>query len=212
MWQCTTCGTEVDDSLEWCWICGTSPEGTEYAAILSAPDPGPPRRGIAKDIGNWLGGLPAAAGVSRRFSLGRLMLITTFFAVLFGLLASLDAPPIVFVVVAAFVTIVGLAQAVLFSGNRPREASVVAGSVVCALLSVGGFLVDFLAGGARLGGFDDLLLGAFALALTTAILAVVGGFFGYLAGCLTAGIFLGKRVDPPEAEDDHSETADPFST
>ncbi len=218
MWLCPQCGLEVEDSLKWCWICGTSPDGTEYPRIPGAGDASelsrqPLTRKVIRRIGalrRRLGGirLPKAAGVPRRFSLGRLMLITAFFAVLFGLLSWLDAHPILFVAVGVFVVLVGLAQVFLFSGKKPRKASVVAGSAVGALIVVVGFLVDLFTGGVP---FGDILFGMFfALPVMTGISALLGGVLGYMAGCLIAGVFLGKRVDLPEADDRRSETPDPL--
>jgi len=33
MWQCVKCGEEVEESLDVCWNCGTSPDGTEDPAF-----------------------------------------------------------------------------------------------------------------------------------------------------------------------------------
>lgn len=218
MWQCPQCGLEVEDSLKWCWICGTSPDGTEYPRIPGAWDASELSRQPLNVIGRIgalrrrLGGirLPRAAGVPRRFSLGRLMMITAFFAVLFGLLSWLDAHPILFVVVAVFVTVVGLAQAILYSGKKPRKASVVAGSAVCALVSMIWCLSLLFAVGVR-PGIGNVISLAFFFAVATVFWAGVGGVFGYLAGCLIAGVFLGKRVDLPEADDHASEISDPLA-
>lgn len=215
MWLCPKCGTEVEDSLDLCWICGTSPDGTEYPHIpqawrASEPLREPPAlievvRAIKEGLGKRT--LPPGAGVPRRFSLGRLMLITAFFAVLFGLLSWLDAPPVVFVVVGVFVTVVGLAQAILYSGKKPRKASVVAGSAVGVVVSMIWcvFLVFAVGGRPRIGGF----LCWFPLWI--AFCAGVGAVLGYVAGCLIASVFLGKRVDLPEADDRRSETPDPLA-
>ena len=215
MWQCPQCGKELEDSAKLCWICGTSPDGTEYPHIPRAWRASEPLR-EPPDLIEVVGAikeargkrtLPPAAGVPRRFSLGRLMMITAFFAVLFGLLSWLDAPAVVFVVVGVFVTVVGLAQAILFSGKSPRKASVVAGSAVGAVVATMWclFLVFVVPGGLGVGGFLSLFPAFIAFC------AGVGAVLGYLAGCLIAGVFLGKPVDLPEADDRGSEAPDPLS-
>ena len=212
MWQCPKCGLEVEDSLKWCSICGTQRDTAAQAEIplawvVAERVPEPSRAiqtvRVGKDPG--VERVRPAAGVPRRFGLGKLMLITAFFAVLFAVLRCLDAHPIVFVVVAGFVTVVGLSQAILFSGKRPRRASVVTGSVLCALMPVVGFLV-FVPNPGRHLGLDVVLI----LAVQTALSAVAGGIFGYVVGCLVAAIFLGKGSSLPEAGDHPSEPADPF--
>jgi hypothetical protein len=71
----------------------------------------------------------APAGVPRRFGISKLLLITALFSVIFAILRSFEAEPIVFVGVGIFFAVVGVAQAVLFHGKRPRLASMVAGFV-----------------------------------------------------------------------------------
>jgi len=209
MWQCPKCGLEVEDSLKWCWICGTSPDGAEYPGYPLAGECPVPPGGLAKTIAKWLSRLPNPSGVPRRFSLGKLMLITAFFAVLFAVLRCLNAHPVVFVVVAGFVTVVGLSQAILFSGKRPRRASVVAGAALGALVPAVGSLVLHFTEGPHLA-MHDLAIGAVFFVVATLIYAVVGGILGYLVGCLVAAIFLGKRSTLREASDHPSEPPDPF--
>ena len=50
MWQCPKCGVEVEDSLKLCWICGTSPDGTEHPGYPSAGEPGKVVGGLVKAI------------------------------------------------------------------------------------------------------------------------------------------------------------------
>ena len=210
MWQCAKCGMEVDDSLKWCWICGTSPDGTEYPSYPLAGGSRTHPGGLVKAISSWLNWMPKATGVPRRFSLGRLMLITAFYAVLFSLLSCLDAHPIVFAMVAVFFTGIGLGQVFLFKGKRPRKASIVAGSILSALMWSGMFVVATWGELANFGPFD-ILLWLLVIAIITIFAAPVGGFFGYAAGCLIAGIFLGKRPNPAEAKNHRFEIPDPLS-
>jgi len=119
-----------------------------------------------------------AVGVPRRFGVGTLVLVTTMFAVLFAAMRTYGVHPITFGAIAVFFAGVGLAQAVLFVGRSPRAASVVAGAVLTPALSLGiGIWVD---------GTPPLSLAMIACVF----LAILGAGLGYLAGGLTAGVFL----------------------
>ncbi len=208
MWQCPNCGKELEDSVKLCWICGTSPDGTEYPSYPTTGDSGTFLGGLVKEIRSRPDGLPTAAGVPRRFGLDKLMIITAFYAVLFGLLSWLGAPPILFVAVAVFFTVVGLAQVFLYSGKKPRKASIVAGSVLCASIPV----VTMVAGLWLGRGNFNVVMFITRFAVFAAVLALVGGLLGYVTGCLIASVFLGKRSNLPEAEDDRLEIPDPLSS
>ena len=41
MWRCPKCHSQVDDSLEVCWSCGTTPEGVEDPDFVSADQADP---------------------------------------------------------------------------------------------------------------------------------------------------------------------------
>lgn len=134
-------------------------------------------------------------GVPRRFAVGTGLIIVTMYSVLFGVMTWLGANPIVFVIVAVFFTGVGAAQMFLFRGTRPRDASFVAGAALCPLILLTSILIASLLERPGLDVHDWLLLAAASpyLALVgigTGILA------GYLAGCLTAGVFfILDRID-----------------
>lgn len=122
-----------------------------------------------------------AVGATRRFSLAAILAIVFLFAVLFGLLSALRAPPVVFILVGAFVTAVGLGQAYLFGGRRPREASLLIGSI-CLM-----FLLVVVVGRMLFLGHkaDDVLP-----VLTVVVAPLLGGGLGYLIGALIGGAFL----------------------
>ena len=88
------------------------------------------------------------------------------------------AEPLWVLLVAGFITIVGVAQALVFRGNSPREASFLAGGGACAM----GVVV--LSGFFGIGPFIGALI-----CLTTPGF-VLGMLFGYLAGVLVGGVFL----------------------
>ncbi len=136
-------------------------------------------------------------GVPRRFGVGVMLVITTMYALLFALLKGLHFSPLVFVTVALFFTLVGLAQAVLFKGRNPRRASTLAGVVLCTLLMLAGGIVDFRVGGGRPRTWQDRLV-AIIFDPTAYVLSGFGALPGYLAGGLIAGVFLFlNKVQPP---------------
>lgn len=67
-------------------------------------------------------------GVPRQFGVGTLLVITAMYALLFGLLRAFSCPTFGFVLVASFVTAVGLGQMLLFKGKEPRDASLLVGA------------------------------------------------------------------------------------
>ena len=119
--------------------------------------------------------------VPRRYDPATLFVVSLAYALLFGFMRSVGFPPIAFAVVAGFVTLVGLSQAILFGGKAPRQASAVAG--------IGAFLVvqvPVLAECA-LRHLQDLGILVACLPLT-AILP--GAMLGYVVGVLIGGVFL----------------------
>src|SRR5690242_12512148 len=70
------------------------------------------------------------ASVPRRFGVGVLLILMTAFAVLFAVMQSLRAPPQLFAVIAGLFLAVTVAQILLFRGEQPRVASLLAGAVV----------------------------------------------------------------------------------
>ncbi len=120
-----------------------------------------------------------AIGVPRRFGLGILMLMMTLFAILFAAMQVLGASPEIFIIVAVLVVGVGLGQAVLYGGKYPRAASIWVG----ACLLPAEILVLIVHPAAEKGSPGEM---AFLLILSP----LLGAGLGYLAGGLTAGVFL----------------------
>ncbi len=143
--------------------------------------------------------LPKAVGVTRRFSVGTLMILTAMFGVLFAVLTMLDANPIIFFMVAVFFAGTGLAQMFLFGGREPRKASVVGGFFLGLIIGLAAVIIaqqtrnSF---GSR-SGFE------YYNTISCAFVAMIfGGPLGYIAGCLSAGIFLVRERESAESGDD----------
>lgn len=114
--------------------------------------------------------------VPRRFGLLAVMSFLTAFSLLFALLRFMGYPPAVYMSLGIFgVVIAGLQMSF---GKVPRAASVSAGAI---LLPLNVLIVALLDSGWQTVFF---LLSAFPF------MAAAGGFFGYLAGTLVAGLFL----------------------
>ncbi len=136
----------------------------------------------------------------RRFGIATLMILTAAFAVMFSLMKMLGADPAVFVCISIFVAGIAACQVLLYKGKNPRKASIIGGYIMGGLIFVGVAIV---------GGFyrRDAWVVLLRLLLPTLFFTVLllGGPFGYLAGCMVAGIFLAwKDHDPEPADDDPS--------
>jgi hypothetical protein len=115
----------------------------------------------------------------RRFDLATIFVVTSAYAALFAGMTALNFPPIASGAVAGFVTLVGLAQALLFRGRQPRLASVLVGTAIYSLAA----LAIWLASGQR--RYPT------ALVLLAGTYSIIGGaILGYLSGALIGGVFL----------------------
>jgi len=144
--------------------------------IVGAPPrpPGP----IARYFSDAVAGVSQEEvySVPRRYDLAAMFAISVAYALLFAMLIALDTPPSVIMFSGIFFTAVGISQAVLFGGEKPREASVIAGFVT------GPFLVIMFS---IVQGMPP------AIATASATCAVVcGPICGYLAGTTIGGIWL----------------------
>ena len=130
-------------------------------------------------------------GIPRRFSVGVMMLFVIMYAVLFATLTSLGVPPAWFLFITVFITGVGVSQAVLFGGRRPRDASLLAGIYMWMLITLAA--VPWLSWEGT-SGSDVAEIVAFSMLGSI----VAGPPCGYCAGALVAGIFLFIRQDCEE--------------
>jgi putative addiction module component (TIGR02574 family) len=115
----------------------------------------------------------------RRFDLATIFIVTVAYSLLFGGFSLLEAPPAVSLAVGGFITLVGIGQALLFGGNRPRTASLVVGTVLYALSTIAWWLMM----GPRAYPTSMFLVAA-------TYLLIGGAMLGYLAGVMVGGVFF----------------------
>jgi hypothetical protein len=115
----------------------------------------------------------------RRFDLATIFIVTLAYSVLFAVMSALQLPPLASLAVAGFITFIGLGQAALFGGNRPRAASVWIGAAIYTIA----MLIGWLATGAR-------AFGAWTVLYVVTYAVIGGAILGYLAGTAVGGVFL----------------------
>jgi hypothetical protein len=119
----------------------------------------------------------------RRFDLATVFVVTTAYCLLFAAMGAMGASGVVTLVIAGFITLVGIGQAVLYGGQRPRKASVVVGIGLTWI----GCAMPLVLSGARMIG-NGMILGTVLYAATYG--SALGALLGYLAGTVVAGVFL----------------------
>jgi hypothetical protein len=122
---------------------------------------------------------PQVFGVPRRYDLATLMAVTLAYACLFGALRALSWPPKAMVWTAGFLTVIGAAQALLFGGKRPREASYLTG--------IGFMLVVMVMERGLPRFWVDVF---FVPILFFCTIVLPGLVLGYAGGVIVAGVFL----------------------
>lgn len=126
---------------------------------------------------------PKVYSAPRRFDLSTVLVITTGYALLFGALGAIfdesEYAAGVALLVGVFVTLVGVGQALLYGGRKPRTASIVVGAVVTAPYVIGTTMFF-----ARRG------MPAAFLPFSLIYSVVSGAIYGYLAGVLVGGVFM----------------------
>ena len=142
--------------------------------------PAPRQAGVQPLPHTWIVLPPSKQpGVPRQFGVGTALWIMTLFAVLFGVLRSLDVPAKEFAYIALFFLGVGAGQALLFHGERPMRASVVMGIVICFALSL--FEPIF---------YQGRPLSASLLVDAVCVSVGAGIIYGYVAGAMISSAFL----------------------
>jgi|SRR5688572_2787923 len=122
---------------------------------------------------------PKVYSAPRRFDLATVFIVTVAYSLLFGGMALFQFPPIVSLAVASFITFVGVSQAILFGGKKPRAASIIVGTVIYGV----SMLVYWIILGPRMYPASELLIAG-------TLLIIGGGILGYLAGACVGAVFM----------------------
>ena len=122
-------------------------------------------------------------GAPRRFGIGTLLIVTTAFAVAMAILTALGVPSVAVVVILTFVALVGVSQAVLFGGTKPRLASAIAGFGALELFVLTAISLELLRDGRASAIGQEFCSG-------TCVCAIYGPILGYATGGMVAGLFL----------------------
>lgn len=121
-------------------------------------------------------------GVPQKLPLGELILLVTLFAVLFRLLTLLGGNGEIVMFVATLAIGVSLGQAMMFDGERPRQASMIVGTFLCPMMVLIYGIASMLGFGVRFG-WPVIISGM-------VFLTFVGPLLGYFAGLFVAGWFF----------------------
>jgi hypothetical protein len=115
----------------------------------------------------------------RRFDLFTIFVITIAFSILFAGMRLLPLPPVASAIVGGYFALIGLGQAFLFRGNRPRTASVLVGMLYYALVT---YILWQLGGPRSYATSDIVVTGIFML--------IFGAVLGFVAGALVGSVFM----------------------
>jgi ribosomal protein L40E len=195
MWICLKCNNYNSDEMRSCLRCGFMQGYADAPTSLTNDDIIPEPREP-----NFFDKLPKPVGMTRRFSVGTMMILMTFYAVLFSAMTLLGAGPPVFAGITVFFTGIGLAQMFAPAHVSPRKVSFISGIVMGFISSI----VAAILSGLLVGDHDMRDDGTTAFCF---LFAIMGGPFGYLAGGLIAGIFLFREREEQaavEAEENES--------
>ena len=126
---------------------------------------------------------PTTVGVPRRFGIGEMMMLVTVYAILFAMISSITRSPQAMFVTGTLLAGVTVGQILLFGGRKPRQASVLVGTL---LFPVVVFLAVLFSDDPTDLSEERLLelVGSLVCCLP------VGPLFGWMAGTLAAGVFL----------------------
>jgi hypothetical protein len=188
---CSECGAVAADFQDTCGVCG-APIGGVAIVCLSLESPA--EATIVESPPFPARPLPAPVGVPRRFSIGTMMILTTAFAVLFGVLKTIGVDPGTFAAISLFIGGVAACQSLLFKGKMPRLASFVGGILLCFLIGATGTALDYLP---SQGHYHIITLVGSLIGVGIGAM-ICGGPLGYIVGCFVAAIFL-VRKEPDDA-------------
>ncbi len=122
-------------------------------------------------------------GVPRRMALGALFVLVSLFCVIFKALTWVGMNPAGILAVAVYCTAIATGQAVLFEGRRPRDASVLVGTIAMPILIC-------LAGAYAYFMLQLTVLESISLIPLAGCSLLIAPLIGYLVGIFLAGGFL----------------------
>lgn len=114
----------------------------------------------------------------RRFDLATIFVVIIFYSCLLGLFVGFGVPDEITLSILGFLTVIAVAQPVMFGGRKPRLASVVVGGLAWPVLFI---LTTFMSG--RMVPTSAVLFGGLCS-------IPIGLMFGYLGGATVGGVFL----------------------
>jgi hypothetical protein len=157
------------------------------SAAISAKAVADAAPSVEADDTGWIARIDRpAVGVPRRFGVFLMMLMVTFYAVLFSILTMMRATLAVFVLIALLFTGIGIGQAILFGGRFPRAASIWVGTILVPIEAIIFCFIknDYL----YFFHLSDRIAAIIAI-IVVAVGIPMGAVFGYLFGTVTAGGF-----------------------
>src|SRR5438128_1559737 len=104
--------------------------------------------------------------VPRRFDLPTIFIVTAAYSIVLGVLSAIHALPGFIAAAAVFIALVGIGQALLFRGRKPRIASVLAG-----VLALDGLILFYSVVGQVPVGF---------VIAVVIVYGIVGAILGYV--------------------------------
>ena len=107
----------------------------------------------------------------RRFDLSTIFVVTIAFALLLAGMRLLPFPPLASIIIGGYFALIGLAQAFLFHGNRPRTASMLVGALYYSLVT---YIFWQMTGPRAYPVFNVLISAAFVI--------IFGAVLGFVAG------------------------------
>lgn len=126
---------------------------------------------------------PKVYSAPRRFDLSTIMVVTAAYALLFGvinmLFSSFGGAAGISSMVGLFVTFVGIGQAFMYGGRKPRTASILVGVILTCSIMLGPMVL-----------FDSGRRVPTMLPWILIYGTVTGAIYGYLAGVMVGGVFL----------------------
>jgi hypothetical protein len=130
---------------------------------------------------------PKVYSAPRRFDLSTIMVVTAAYALMFSvinaLFSSIGGAAGISIMVGLFVTLVGVGQAFMYGGRKPRTASILVGVTLTCLIMFGSML--FFDSGRGVG---------FMLPWMLIYGVLTGAIYGYLAGVMVGGVFLASDL------------------